>query len=98
MKLKYIMVECRGCETPLIFPEWMEHCQASGSREVVSAGFVRIAGKANVWENLSSVVNELDVHCYGESRSILGLDDKPLQSRGDVDADIIKRVLESQFS
>lgn len=97
MKLKYIMVECRGCETPLIFPEWMEHCQANASRQVVSAGFVKISGMENRWEGLSSVTNELHVACWGESRSILGLDDKPLQSRGEIDADIIKRVLESQF-
>ena len=61
MELKYLILECRGTESPVIFPNWIEHHEMAKGKKVLSAGFCRI--KRGVEDNWK-------VTCWGKSQSL----------------------------
>jgi len=96
--MKYIIVMEDGAELPIIFSNIMGHMNAAhGFREIsdkpysniVAAGFCRIeaedveAGDAEKMADSTSP-GVLTVSCHGWSQSM------DIQSRGEVDAEIIK--------
>ena len=91
MQLKYIIVMNRGCETPIIFPEWMHHAEAAGGRTCIAAGFVRFIG-TNEKLNTIIVSNKVQVKCWGESKGVSAV------SRGKEDALLIEAMLESSLN
>jgi len=60
MKLKYIRVEVRGCETLILFQEFVQHIEMAkkfgGATNVLSAGFCSIQDEK--------------ASCYGKSESL----------------------------
>ena len=89
MKWKYVIAEVHGLETPIIFPEWVDHNSIT-SKKVVSAGFVTFIGGDKPWDTIY-VSNEIEVICSGGSVTL------QKKSR-DEDADIIKRMLKSSLN
>jgi len=56
-KLKYIIVDNNGLETPIIFPVILGHTEVKTPKKVISGGFVYIYIKDN----------NIQVNCFGES-------------------------------
>ncbi len=93
MKFKYIMTEkMGGLETPIIFPDWVEHNEVAQGwvGKPISAGEVTFTGTDTPAEGYI-VSNKIEVHCSGRS---VGL---KLESRGEEDAAIIRRLFERQW-
>ena len=59
-KVKYIIFENNGVETPIVFPDTLAHVDMAQGREIVSAGFV----------DFYRVGDFVAVGCYGESVSL----------------------------
>lgn len=81
--MKYIIVEERGLELPIVFNEIMSHTQVAGLKRVVSAGFCSFSPATN--DNGEGFVK---VNCWGHS---LTLD---VKSRGKDDAEIIQKTID----
>ena len=83
MRTKYLILDnVGGVEAPIISPNFEQHEDVArkygGKHHVVAAGFVAVYSECN----------ELAVHCGGRSDSL------DMESRGDIDAAMIKRMLE----
>lgn len=89
MRWKYVIVERMGVETPIIFPEWVNH-DTIATHGVVSAGFVLFTANDKNW-GTCYVSNEIEVSCSGESFTL------KTKSRGKEDADLIQRMLKSSL-
>lgn len=82
LKMKYIIVDDGLNDTPILFPEYIDHGNmfsgvkqsASSTIEVLSAGFVSITPNSGT----------IQVKCFGHSQSL------NLRPR-DVDSDLIRR-------
>ncbi len=67
MKFKYIVFEDPyGLETPVIFPEWVDHGNVRMGGKVISAGFVTFIGTSTP-ANTITTSNLIEAHCGGES-------------------------------
>lgn len=76
-RVKYIIVEINGLETPVLFPNWVEHhhvAQAFGGKDrVLSAGFVDIEGDPEPLGKASEIFpsrHGLKVSCHGRSQTL----------------------------
>jgi hypothetical protein len=82
--MKYVVIEKRGIESPIIFPEWMRHGDVLKEYDTaVSAGFCSFSGSLR--EDGSA---GLTVYCWGHSVSL------KVKSRGSTDADLIQKMNE----
>lgn len=79
MKLKYVIVERQGIESPILFPQWIQH------KEVENLGRVVSAGECEVYVSES----EQKVYAFGESVSL------GVKSRGSTDATVIEYHIEN---
>jgi hypothetical protein len=67
--MKYIIVDERGIELPIIFSEMHRHADIAGPRKVISAGFCRFNARTCFGEdpNGSEDQTVASVSCWGES-------------------------------
>lgn len=88
-KAKYIIVIERGHEVPVIFSSLIDHYRMAGGMPVVSAGF------CGAWEieQTDTSLDTLRVWAGGKSITLKDEKNNYIVSRGDIDADIIKKML-----
>ena len=89
-KAKYIIVMERGHEVPIIFSSLIDHFTMGQGHTVVSAGFCEVWGIEPTDLSLDTV----RVWAGGRRTTLKDKNKKYIVSRGDVDADIIKKMLE----
>lgn len=87
MKWKYVIVTSMGIESPIIFPEWMDHNRVASEHNAISAGYVNISTGEWVKTEYGGY-NDFDVSCHGHSVTL------KVKAREE-DAEIIKRMLVS---
>lgn len=90
-KAKYIIVIERGHEVPVIFSSFIDHYRMSGGMPVVAAGFCEAWGI----EPIDTSLDTLRVWAGGKSITLKDEKNNYIVSRGDIDADIIKEMLEA---
>ena len=78
---KYVVIEDRTCEVPIILSCITDHATVVGQYKVVSAGFVSLGINAH----------RITASCWGESTSLKGI-----KSRGEEDARLIERMLNEE--
>lgn len=84
---KYIVFMSGGCETAIVFPCWMNHCDmVQGGEKVVSAGQVVFSHVTGIGGHSSRLLAE----CFGESISL------KVKSRWMQDAELIESSLMQQ--
>ncbi len=89
-KAKYIIVEVRACELPILFHPIISHADVAEGLTVISAGFCEVWGV----EPTDISLDTLRVWAGGRSTTLKDENKKYIVSRGDEDADIIKKMLE----
>lgn len=80
-KSKYIVIEYMGIETPILFPNFVEHSEMGITSKVISAGFFEVGASPTKEDSM-----DIDVSVFGKSTTL----DK--KSRKE-DAALIKRLL-----
>ena len=81
--MKYIIVDYRGCEVPILFEDVIEHSTFNNAfSHIVSAGECKIIATKEENKECRTVTNEFNVNAFGESQSL------KLKSRPE-DAEII---------
>ncbi len=88
-KAKYIIVIERGHEVAIVFCSLIDHAVIGMGHKVVAAGFCEAWGIEQTDESLDT----LRVWAGGRSTTLKDNDGKPIVSRGDEDANIIKKML-----
>ena len=95
---KYLVVEAKGTETPILFPCWMNHSEIAGARKVVSAGRVRfsiryqkIDGDGQYYD-AGDVEPNIRVSCFGQS-IMKDKSGNPIKSRPEEDAALIQKSI-----
>lgn len=83
-KFKYVVVENKGLESPIIFPEWITHKEIARGQKVVSAGFLSIIATPKVLDDTIFSSNDIQFECSGGSVSL------DVQSRHDVDSKLLR--------
>ncbi len=80
--MKYIIVEAElGLETPVIFPESIQHQQIGNRQNVISAGFCTI----------TQGVDWIKVSCYGKSDSLRKV------SRPEIDSKLLEEFINGRL-
>ena len=93
--LKYIAIDASGIETPIVFPEFIEHSffRLIVDHRIISAGRCHIYADPDQVDPDAMGINALfTVSCFDKS---IAWPDKP--SRGAVDALIIQDMLRRQL-
>ena len=88
---KYIIKKIRGHEAAVLFHPLLNHCDIGTCKnshgETVSAGFFRVDGESDDFD-----MPVISVYAYGHSVSLSAA------SRGEIDAKLIKKVLEGDVT
>lgn len=85
--MKYIIMDHRGCDTPILFPVWVGHDEIYRHAKVIGAGECSVSGTSKEIEVGSRLCNDIEVYCYGKSVSL------DVVSRGYEDAALIREML-----
>ncbi len=87
---KYIIVEVRGCELPIVFHPIISHASIADGLTVVSAGFCEMGAKGTKNDS-----DNISVWVGGKSTTLKDSNDKYVVSREE-DALIIQKMLREQ--
>lgn len=88
MKMKYVIMDYLGLDTPFLFPEWVDYSHVCNNRDLaIGAGFCSIDGTGKRIDVGYCIKNDFEVFCHGKSVTL------GKESRGEEDAKLIRKML-----
>ncbi len=88
---KYIIVEIRACELPILFHPIISHADVGKGFKVISAGFCEVGAEATEKDD-----ENISVGVWGRSITLKDKDGNYVVSRGEEDPLLIQKMLREQ--